>query len=191
MIRTTPQAGFTLIETLIAIAVLTLAVVGPLYTASRSIVAAQTANDQLTASYLAQEGIEYVRAMRDYEFLSFYKAANVNVSSAAWTDFVSGSGVGSIARCRTTACAYDPYYTMASGNSLTPCSGGVCTPLYLVNNIYTEQSSIAGAVRTPFTRSIQAYDVTGNEERIVSTVSWSFHGIPYSVMVTDHLTSWQ
>ena len=49
--------GFTLIETLIAITILTLAIAGPMVTASRSIVAAQTARDQLTASYLAQEGM--------------------------------------------------------------------------------------------------------------------------------------
>ena len=62
--------GFTLIETMVAVTILTLAVAGPLMTASRAIVAAQSARDQLTASYLAQEGIEYVRAMRDNEYLA-------------------------------------------------------------------------------------------------------------------------
>jgi len=59
--------GFTLIETLIAVTILTFAVSGPLYTAGRALVAAEIARDQLVASYLAQEGVESVRAMRDPE----------------------------------------------------------------------------------------------------------------------------
>lgn len=180
-----------MVETLIAIAVLSLAVVGPLYTAGRAIVAAQTANDQLTASYLAQEGIEYVRAMRDYTYLVYFKAGGANISTNAWNSFVSGALVSSITKCHATTCMYDPYYTMGSGNSITTCPGGVCSPLYLANGIYTEQGSLAGAAKTPFTRSIQAVTVSVSDERIISTVSWNFHGIPYSVTVTDHLTPWQ
>ena len=67
-------------------------------TASRSIVAAQTARDQLTASYLAQEGIEYVRAMRDNEYLAAYQAGGSNVSTTAWNNFLTAS----INQCRAT-----------------------------------------------------------------------------------------
>ena len=66
--------GFTLTETMIAITILTFAVAGPLFTASRSIIAADIARDQLTASYLAQEGIEYVRMMRDNAMLRSFAA---------------------------------------------------------------------------------------------------------------------
>ena len=66
--------GFTLVESMIAVTILTFAVAGPLYTASRAFVAAEIARDKLTASYLAQEGVEYVRAMRDNEYLSAYQA---------------------------------------------------------------------------------------------------------------------
>ena len=96
--------GFTLIETLIAITILTLAIAGPMVTASRSIVAAQTARDQLTASYLAQEGIEYVRAMRDNEYLTAYQAGGSNVSTTAWNNFLTAS----INQCRGATCTLDP-----------------------------------------------------------------------------------
>ena len=52
---------FTLVETLIAISIVTIAISGPMLSASRALIAANIARDQLTASYLAQEGIEYVR----------------------------------------------------------------------------------------------------------------------------------
>ncbi|MFZ2983820.1 MAG: prepilin-type N-terminal cleavage/methylation domain-containing protein [Minisyncoccia bacterium] len=185
--------GFTLIETMIAVTILTLSVSGPLFTASRAIVAAQISRDQLTASYLAQEGIEYIRMMRDDEYLALYPPA-AGASAAAWTSFLTGSGSAAITQCRAPAtCTLDPARSMGTGSgfALLPCSGASCTPLYLANGIYTEQSGILGAVQTPFTRVIQTTPVSANDERVVSTVTWSFHGTPYTVSVIDHLTPWQ
>lgn len=176
-----PPTGFTLVETLIAVTILTLAVSGPLYTASRAIVSAQMSRDQLIASYLSQEGIEYVRAVRDNEFLSAYQTGGASVSSVAWTNFLNR-----ISQCRTASCTFDP----AGSGTLSQCSGQACTPLYLApSNIYTQQSS-SGTV-TPFTRSIRATDVTASDEKITSTVSWNFHGVLHSVTVTNHITPWQ
>lgn len=191
--------GFTLIETMIAVTILAFAVAGPLFTASRVAISAQTARDQLTASYLAQEGIEYVRAMRDNEYLSSYQAGGADISGDAWTNFLTnGNSSSSIARCRDTACTLDPAREMGSGNgfSLQPCSGASCTPLYLANGIYTQRSDIIGSVKTQFTRTIQVIDIpntpdTHPDKRLVSNVSWSFHGVPYSVTISDHITPWQ
>lgn len=187
------STGFTLIETMIAVTILTFAVAGPMFTASRAIIAVQNARDQLTASYLAQEGIEYMRWMRDNEYLSAYRAGGADVSSTAWNAFLSGAGSASIAQCRSSTCTLDPARIMGTGSgfSLLPCSGAACTPLYLANGIYTQQSGIAGARLTPYTRTIQAVSVTASDVRIVSTVSWTYHGIPYNVTIADHLTPWQ
>lgn len=187
------ERGFTLIETLIAVTILSLAVAGPLTTASRAIVAAQTARDQLTASYLAQEGLEYVRAMRDKEFLSAYSAGLPDTSDAAWDTFLNGGGVGSIVACKTTegetttGCTLDPALPM--GSALQACSGGSCTPLYLANGIYTQQSGIGE--QTSFTRIVRIFNATDTYARVESTVFWSFHGTPYSVRVSDSLVPWQ
>lgn len=185
--------GFTLIETMIAITILTFAVAGPLVTASRAIVAAQTARDQLTASYLAQEGVEYVRAMRDKEYLAAYQAGGSNISIVAWDNFLNGGGAGSIAQCRTAACSLDLTREMGygSGSSLSQCSGESCKLYVLSSGIYaTERSGQNGEI-THFARTIQAFDISKNEEKIVSKVSWDFHSIPHSVTVTDYLTPWQ
>ncbi|MDD3531351.1 MAG: hypothetical protein PHV99_02055, partial [Candidatus Pacebacteria bacterium] len=184
---------FTLVEALVAVSILTLAVSGPLFTANSAIVAAQNARNQLVASSLAQEGIEYVRMMRDNEFLAAFQSDPTTASTASWADFISGNSASSITQCRSSACTLDPARTMGTGSglSLQPCSGASCTPLYVVNNIYTEQSGISGAVQTPFTRTVQAIDVSAQDERIVSTVSWRYHAIPYSVTIYDHFTPWQ
>jgi prepilin-type N-terminal cleavage/methylation domain-containing protein len=189
------QRGFTLIETMVAVSIVTLAVAGPLFTASRAVLAATNARDQLTASYLAQEGIEYIRSMRDNEFLKYYLAGGSTISTTAWTNFISGSDAASITSCRASTCKLDPGRIMGvgSGLSLETCSGDTCTPLYLANGIYTQQSNIQGSSVTVFKRTIQLVDVPGSttDERVVSTVSWSFHGVPYTITVYDHLTPWQ
>ncbi len=194
------KRGFTLIETMIAVTILTLAVAGPLYAASRAIVAATISRDQLTASYLAQEGIEYVRALRDNEYLAAHQAGGSDVSGTAWTNFIAG--IESL--CLSPAsCSLDPVLRAmgyGSGSSVATYTGA---PLYLTNcaygvgglsctppNIYTQQN-LAGSVQTGFKRALQVFHISASDERVVSTVSWDFHGTTYSVTVADHLTPWQ
>lgn len=176
--------GFTLIETVVAITIITLAVAGPLFTASRAIVAARAASNQLTGSSLAQEGVEYVRMLRDDYYLSGYRSNPATASTTGWANFKSFLSLSSTGCQNPAGCAFDP-----AVSALSSCSG-TCAPLYLApTHVYTQQSS--GNTQTIFTRTIKATDVTTNEERIVSTVTWNFHNIPYTVTVTDHLTPWQ
>lgn len=178
MKRFTAHRAFTLIETMVAITILTLSIVGPMTVANRALVAADTASDQLTASYLAQEGIEYVRAVRDDQFLALYPGDTTN----AWANFLTAT-----AGCRApNVCTFE---SAGGVGSHSVCPSGVCGPLWLsAANIYTQ---VGGVTQTSFTRTIQTVQVNANEEEVVSKVSWSFHGTPYLVTIIDHLTSWQ
>lgn len=177
------NSGFTLVETLVAIAILMLATAGPLYEAGRAMVSAEVASSQLTASYLAQEGIEYMRSLRDNNYLSLYASSGHN-TSLAWTNFL----ISVVPTC-AVSCQFDPSTMPAM--ALTACSGASCTPLYLstATKVYTQQSS--GGTVTPFTRTIQLIQGSSTDYKIISTVSWSFHGMPYSETVADHITPWQ
>lgn len=59
--------GFTLVETLVAIFILVVAVTGPMSAAQNSLRAAFVARDQVVAYYLAQDAIEFIKNVRDYE----------------------------------------------------------------------------------------------------------------------------
>lgn len=57
--------GFTIVETLVAITILMISIAGPLTIAQKSLTAANQAKDQVTASYLAQDLMEYIKNARD------------------------------------------------------------------------------------------------------------------------------
>lgn len=59
------QAGFSLLETMVAITILMMTIVGPLALASRGIVFADYVKDEITGFYLAQEAMEAIRNIRD------------------------------------------------------------------------------------------------------------------------------
>lgn len=53
--------GFTLVETLVAIAILMISIAGPLTIANKSLTAAVYARDQVEASFIAQEVVEKIK----------------------------------------------------------------------------------------------------------------------------------
>lgn len=71
-IRSSLTAGFTLVETLVAISILLVVIIGPMTIAQKGIQNAYFARDQLTAVFLAQEAIEAVREIRDDTALGVY-----------------------------------------------------------------------------------------------------------------------
>ena len=69
MSNNTKNKGFTLIELVIAIFILVVAIIGVYNSYSTVIVLTAGASSRFTGAYLAQEGIEIVRNMRDNNWL--------------------------------------------------------------------------------------------------------------------------
>ncbi len=57
--------GFTLVETLVAISIFTIGILSLMSVLASGIANTNYAKEKMAASYLAQQGIEYVRNMRD------------------------------------------------------------------------------------------------------------------------------
>lgn len=169
--------GFTLIETMVAITILTLSIAAPLYSAGRSLSAARNASNQLTASYLAQEGIEHVRMMRDNAYLNRYVANSTSASAQGWSRFRNPSGTvtDTVAPCKAPT-----YKCTLTGQVLAQCPA---------NNACTTAANVNG-VPSIFIRSIQAVDSV-TEVKITSNVTWKYRNTTYSATTTDTLTPWQ
>ena len=108
------QKGFTIIELIISIFILTIAIVG-IYNAF-SVVTILTSDsvDRLTASYLAQEGMEIVRNIREINWLNMDVG---NPTNASWLDGLSLYGANNNFDCNTQGCEVD-YTTTGSSSNL-------------------------------------------------------------------------
>lgn len=64
------NTGFTLIETMVAITIMMMAITSPIVLAKQGMISARQARNSITAFYIAQDAIEYIRNVRDTNLLS-------------------------------------------------------------------------------------------------------------------------
>ncbi len=76
--------GFTLLETLVAVAIFTVSVLALLSVLSGGIASTNYAKRKIMATYLAQQGVEYIRNQRDN-----YVILNSDNPQAGWDDFTA------------------------------------------------------------------------------------------------------
>ena len=151
----------------------------------QSLNASRTASEQLIASSLAQEAVEYVRYVRD----SNYLAAINGGSSVNWLQGFDGSA--SSVNCFDNDCVVDP---KARTVALAP-SDESQGYLYLnTNRLYTQVSS--SGTKTPFKRTVRFTAMTNSnpalttEVLVETTVTWSTRGQARTVVITEYLHNW-
>lgn len=165
----TTARGFTLIETFVAITILVTAIAGPLTLASKGLTSSLIARDQLTASFLAQEGIEYVRQKRDTNQLQ---------GNPTW--------LHGLDNCIGQDCTID----VVLDSQPEACVGG-CEALR-----YDETSGFYGYDPlddvTVYTRTLRITLLpSGFEAQIRSTVSWQSGIFTRQVVLSEVITDWQ
>ncbi len=180
------RRAFTLIETLLAIFILVTAIAGPLTIASKGLQSALIAKDQTTAIYLAQDGIEYLRYVRDTACLT--GAPNGNCTGAI--------AFGSLlAACSSAVgCRIDSIQKTISNCTSDPV--GVCLPLnYDTTNAWFTYAPTSGSiVPTLFTRTILVSLAPGrtDELEVKVRVSWNDLGnIIHTVTESENFYAWQ
>lgn len=160
--------GFTLVETLVAISLLLIAVVGPMTFLTRSSQSTEVSNQQIPAVFLAQEGLELVQAERDNEFLEWFD----NNGHNAWTQFRN-----TFAACEGDGnpCAVE--ITDSGDVEVTAC-GSTDNNCFLYYNETNDRSRYTyedstDAVATPYRRYIYLEVIDSDREvRVVSRVEW-------------------
>ncbi len=190
--------GFTLVETLVAVAIIMVAILGPFALIKNNINAAYITRDQIIANSLAQEGIEYLRFYRDTNYL--YTRNNASTPRVMFWG-IDGT-TGSTYNCVSNSCTVDPTLSQGATAPTTPFSqcSGTCPVLYVRPSNYTYTQQSAGNTATRFTRSftlcyIQPSSSTcngtlSNEAKVSVTVNWSTFGKSYSIVQTDYLQNW-
>lgn len=183
-----PSKGFTLIETLVAITLLTVAIVAPMSLAAQSLAAAYYARDQITAFFLAQEAIEAVRSVRDAQILEIAQ----NTGSEG-VDLFGPVPLGNVP------------FTIDAGEveadqAITTCNG-TCPPLQTDGTLYgyydnppvNPPPAGSGWQNSNFTRTVKAAYVNGDEDeiRLTVTVTWKTGAFQErSFSISENLYRW-
>ncbi len=97
----TKKDGFTLVETLVAISIFTTSIIVLMSVLGQGISDTGYAKKKIIAAYLAQEGIEYIRNIRDTNVLY-----NLSGSQAGWDKFKNDLSLSScylVAGCNITS----------------------------------------------------------------------------------------
>ncbi len=170
------SGGFTLVEVMIATAIFAIAITGIITVATQGGINTNSAKNRLIANYLAQEGIEIVRAKRD----SFVLSDPVSYENG-WYNFLS-----SLTSACTGPCDIDVRSLRnlgPQGNiSFIPCistSSGVSSCLFYYNSdgfyVHEDGTTIDGSA-TPFTRQLTFAPyhsgTSTTELEVTSNVTW-------------------
>lgn len=166
------EQGFTLVETLVAITIFLLVILGPMTIASRGLQSAFYANEQATATFLAQEAIESVLRLRDENALDVLDGGGGANDTDTWNWYG-----GMPASCKnSTGCGYDPSANSLS-NAYFPCNGSACL-LKANNNPSDMQPDYyahgTGAIweDSIYTRKIFLEETNPGMVKITVNVSW-------------------
>ena len=155
--------GLSLVETLVAITLLLIAVVGPMTIAARSLQTAIFAKEQTAAFYLAQEGIELTIEKRDEEALrEITGGAGSDGDFWDWRPTDCGGPAGP-----ANACGLDAQ--LAVRDCSTP---GRCT-LRHDTSVNPQFRHAGSAEFTPYTREITIDMSTANIAEVTSVVTWN------------------
>ncbi|MDA1337709.1 MAG: prepilin-type N-terminal cleavage/methylation domain-containing protein [bacterium] len=158
------QRGFTLVEVLVSIFIITVGAGGAFSLVQQTLNFTTNAALQLEASYLAQEGMEIVRNIRDANLLKIYKSLG-----GTWQDGLAFCSAG---------CQAD--YTQSSLNAYED------TLLQLSNGTY---SYTVGA-NSIFKRKITVTQEGDNTIKVLTEVMWEERGRSHVVKAATELYNW-
>jgi type II secretory pathway pseudopilin PulG len=165
--------AFTLVEVLVAISILIIGILSGLILVTRALYNVAIVKDRLTASFLAQEGIELTREIRDSNFLRI-----LNGESIIWND---GLGDGS-------------YFVKSNIEGEQPIQLVSIDPSEIPNLFYDEGLKIynySDGESTNFNREIRITNIASNNEiRVESIMKWRTKNIDFNLTVEDHLFNW-
>jgi Tfp pilus assembly protein PilV len=154
------KSGFTIVETLVAVAILMIAIAGPLTIVNKSLRAAMEAQDQVTAAYLAQDVIEYIENVRD----------NNMISGRTWLDKISDCTESSY--CSLNTLTGNPNASgPALGAGIAACSSS-CR-LYLSAAGYSPDNTGTATKYSRYFYIVPNKNNPSHEVKIIVMVKWT------------------
>ena len=155
------QKGFTLVEVMVALTILSMAGVSLYYVLSVNLTRAFFARNQLIASNLCQEGLEITRNVRDYDWFAenpFGTSIYQGTYIVSWdSDVLTSVNLEDVPFLKKNASGFFDY--VSSQDSM-------------------------------FKRVVTITDVSGYEKKVLSEVTWRDRNRDYTVSAELHLFNW-
>jgi prepilin-type N-terminal cleavage/methylation domain-containing protein len=173
------EKGFTLIEVMIAMAVLSFGILSLVSVFTQGLVASNQAQIQYIAQQKAQEAMETIFTARDTRLLTYSQIANV-----------SNGGVFKNGAQPLVAPGPDGLFGTADDDLTTP-DGIVTSPG--PDKIFGTADDVITPLNPWMTRTIAIVPVanTPNLESITVTVNWTFEGRTFQYQISSLLSSFQ
>ena len=178
--------GFTLVETLVAIAIFATSVLVFMTVLASDISNTGYAKEKIVASYLAQEGIESVRNLRDT-----YMLFSVTADSG-WGSFRTKL---TSASCQLSNGCYlnlDNLFSQSPPMPMTKISYTACSsscPQFLYDTSSGKYNYTSGT-SSGYIRKIRIVSIDANEIKILSTVYWQQGSGTHSLTLSESLENW-
>ena len=160
--------GYTLVEALVAIGILTSILLGVLLLATQSIRATNVAQSKLQAEYLAQEGIELVRALRE-DTADFF--------ATPYSTLTAQTAGGNVPRMNLDSTGQVCFFT--SGAGIIQCDGTFGT----LFQDSTKQNRFV--VKCDPTQQNAQCDVTGFSRAVSFTAKTDSDSVPFYEVVSE------
>ena len=173
--------GFSLVETLVAVALLSMTVIAPLTIASSGLASAYYAKDRLTAITLAQDALEFIRSYRD---------SNRILYNTPWLDGLDVCKL-SAAQPLWQGCVVDTAAENPNRVLLRIVGGANSGPIKYdpATGLFGYKSSWQDS---KFTRQVILTElIMGREARIDVTVSWKTSPLKTkTITISENITNW-
>lgn len=181
-------SAFTLVETLVAVSIFSISILGLLSVLATGISDTTYAKNKMIAAYLAQEGTEYMRNVRDTYML-------YGVTGQAGWDAFAGRMTAGGASCQGANGCYFSDQSVSYSDAtqpiidivLTAC-GATCP--YLLYDATTGKYGYVSGTATGFTRKIRYTAINANESKVFSTVYWTQGSGSYQMTFSESLFNW-
>ncbi|MBI3631498.1 MAG: prepilin-type N-terminal cleavage/methylation domain-containing protein [Candidatus Staskawiczbacteria bacterium] len=183
MFYNTKNKGFTLIELVISIAILIVAVIGVYNSFSTVVILTSSVSSRFTAAYLAQEGVEITRNMRDNNWLQKEQGREwnyglLNCENGCEADYKTGTSVSANSGL------------IPLGDNYLKIKNDITDP---AKKVFYSYDSFGSFTATKFKRKI-TITPDPNPLRPVLKVSvlvtWMEKEEPFSITVEEYLYDW-
>jgi prepilin-type N-terminal cleavage/methylation domain-containing protein len=168
--------GFTLVETMVAVFILTISITTFMGVVANGLFTSRYARDEITANYLIQEVIDYIRNDRD---------TNILLGTTTWDNFLNRYNL-------CTASGNGCYINVSDGTGQKACPDQYCSMYYNENATSGPYYSYSGTTKSKFKRKIVVEENISNPDQmdIEVTVSWLRGSKTVSKSLNTTLMKW-